>query len=119
MPINPCSLILSTLLQEPNNFYADENYIRVPPHVLSRPALIEIPKRFKLSSDPEYAKEVYLAIAVSHYFDEDEFSGGLQQFRRFVNRNGGDDTFTKRGHFVASSIHLYSEFTGINIAPFH
>ena len=39
--------------------------------------------------------------------DEDEFKG-LQSYRRFKNKEGGDETETQRGQFVASAILFYN-----------
>jgi len=90
-----------------NNFYSDENYIRVTPHVLARPVYVEIPKRYKSSEDAEWAVEEFLVVPVSYYMDEDEFKG-LQSYRRFKNKEGGDETETERGQFVASAVLFYN-----------
>ena len=90
-----------------DNFYSDENYIRVTPHVLARPVYVEVPKRYKGSDDPEWAVEEYLVVPVSYYLDEDEFRG-LQSYRRFKNKEGGDETETERGQYVASAVLFYN-----------
>lgn len=98
------------------NFYDDDNYIRLSPHVLAQQLNVEIPKRYKSSLlDNAWAVEEYLIIPVSYYMDEDEFTG-IQSYRRFLNKEGGDETEVQRGQYVSSAVLFYNReygsFTG-------
>ena len=44
---------------------------------------------------------------MSYYLDEDEFRGS-QSYRRFKNKEGGDETETERGQYVANGILFYN-----------
>ena len=83
-----------------HRFYSDDQYIHIPPHVTSSPTYFEA---IKDPRDPfEHASfEDYAAIAVSYYFDEDEYSGFGNRDKRFVNDLGGE---AKRGQYVASAL---------------
>ena len=83
-------------------YYDSKNYMRVPPHILCDPVLVEIPKKY--GGAHEY--DDYLVVAVSYYFDEDEYQGFFS-YKRFDETDLGDETEMKRGGYVASALMTY------------
>ncbi len=82
-----------------DEYYDASNYIRLPPHVLADPVLVEIPRAY---TDKKEMDDV-LFIPVSYYFDEDEHEGFFS-YRRFEHENLGDQTEARRGSYVASAL---------------
>lgn len=87
----------------PDDFYDTKHYIRLPPHVLSTPVLAEMKKAY--STDKDETEEM-LFVAVSYYFDEDEYDG-LFSYKRFEATDKGDETESSRGMYVASALVVY------------
>ena len=87
-----------------NDYYDSKHYIRLPPHILTTPTLVEVPK---LYSSDKYEKEDMLFVAVSYYFDEDEYDGLLSSYQRFYNTDVGDETEARRGSYIANAIMVY------------
>ena len=94
---------LSEDVKARRHFYDDDQYMHVPPHVTSTPAYFES-IRDSTSTFEKAVYDEYLAIAVSYYFDEDEYSGFGNRDERFINRAGGDESEAKRGQFVSSGL---------------
>lgn len=82
-----------------DEYYDAGNYIRLPPHVLADPVLVEIPRAY---TDKKEIDDV-LFIPVSYYFDEDEHEGFFS-YRRFEHEDLGDQTEARRGSYVASAL---------------
>jgi len=85
-------------------FYSEDQYIHIPPHVTSSPTYFEVNSNPSASYENTSFDE-YIAIAVSYYFDEDEYKYsdfGTQE--RDVNYLGGDISEAKRGQYVASAL---------------
>ncbi len=100
-------------LSPEHDFHEEEKYLHIPPHVLSTPAYFESLKHDPDNSDKVY--EEYLAIAVSYFFDEDEYAATNARQKRLMNDWGGDETEAKRGQFVASAlviVNLQDHFKG-------
>jgi hypothetical protein len=85
------------------DYFDDKHYIRLPPHILSTPVLAELPK---LYSNKQGETENLLFLAVSYYFDEDEYEGFFS-YKRFENSDHGDETETKRGMYTANAIMVF------------
>ncbi|KAL7557243.1 hypothetical protein ACA910_001908 [Epithemia clementina (nom. ined.)] len=85
-----------------DDYYDDKHYIRIPPHILSTPVLVEIPR---LYGDNEI--DDILLVVATYYFDEDEYEGRFS-YKRFSASDHGDETELKRGMFVASAILAYN-----------
>jgi len=82
-----------------HRFYSDDQYVYIPPHVTSSPTYFEAIKDPRDSFE-NASFEDYVAIAVSYYYDEDEYSGvGIRD-----KNLGGDDSEAKRGQYVASAL---------------
>ena len=90
------------LVDHHDDYYDDKHYIRIPPHILSTPVLVEIPR---LYGDNEI--DDILLVVASYYFDEDEYEGKFS-YKRFSGTDRGDETESKRGMYVASAILAYS-----------
>ena len=88
--------------QAQNDYYDEKHYIRLPPHILSTPVLADMKKAYGDSNE----REEMLFIAVSYYFDEDEYEGQFS-YKRFENSDKGDETETDRGKHVASALVAY------------
>jgi hypothetical protein len=82
-----------------NDYYDDKNYIRLPPHVLSTPVLADMKKAY----GDNLEREEMIFMAVSYYFDEDEYEGHFS-YKRFENSDKGDETEMDRGMHVASAL---------------
>jgi hypothetical protein len=82
-----------------DEYYDASNYIRLPPHVLADPVLVEIPRAY---TDKKEMDDV-LFIPVSYYFDEDEHEGFFS-YKRFEHEDLGDQTEARRGSYVASAL---------------
>jgi hypothetical protein len=82
-----------------NDYYDEKHYIRLPPHILASPALADMKKSYSESGE----REEMIFIAVSYYFDEDEYEGHFS-YKRFENTDRGDETEQARGKFVASAL---------------
>jgi len=109
-------------------FHHEDNYLHLPPHVLSGPTYFEALKdgssgTSTSSGRSDFASAVYgeyLAIAVSYYFDEDEYAGSgasasadtnmNMRNKRFVkdwitgSGESEEDSEAKRGQFVANAL---------------
>lgn len=80
-------------------FYKDENYIPLPPHVLSTPALFHVKQDHH--SDFMHTKyDEYLAIAVSYYFDEDDH-------HHYSDDSHKNMTEAIRGQYMSTAIVIY------------
>lgn len=90
---------------EHDEYYKDEHYVRIPPHILTNPTLMEFPKLYNDQGEHEYK----LFVPVSYYMDEDEYEGFFS-YKRFAETDTGDETEVERGMYVASAIMVY-EFT--------
>jgi hypothetical protein len=86
-----------------NDYYDDKHYIRIPPHILGSPVLADMKKAY---SDNDMEREEMIFLAVSYYFDEDEYEGHFS-YKRFENVDKGDETEIERGMHVASAIVAY------------
>lgn len=84
------------------NYYDDKHYVRLPPHILCTPVLVDMPKLYSNNGEIE----TLLFVAVSYYFDEDEYEGFFS-YKRFENTDHGDETETQRGMYVANAIMIY------------
>jgi len=95
-----------------SRYYHEKNYLRLPPHLLSSPTLVELPRSYVgANADPIDRIDELLLCAVSYYFDEDEYGDsltGVQSFRKQANTDGGDETEEKRGRYVANAIMGYN-----------
>jgi hypothetical protein len=69
------------------NYYDEKHYVRLPPHILCTPTLIEMPKLYSTNGEVENL----LLVAVSYYFDEDEYEGFFS-YKRFEHTDHGDET---------------------------
>lgn len=92
----------SSYYESQRQFYKDENYIPLPPHVLSTPTL------FHVKQDPQseliHTKyDEYLAIAVSYYFDEDDHHHNYSDAGHPKNM-----TEAIRGQYMATAIVIYN-----------
>lgn len=87
---------------EHNEYYDGKHYIRVPPHILCTPVMAELPKLYGDANE----KDLIIFVAVSYYLDEDEYEGFFS-YKRFQDKDKGDDTELKRGHYVGSAIMSY------------
>ena len=85
-----------------NDYYDEKHYIRITPHILCTPVLAELPRAYGDTNE----KDDILLVAVSYYFDEDEFAGH-RSYKRFKATDVGDETEVKRGQYVASAIMSY------------
>ncbi|CAJ1936648.1 unnamed protein product [Cylindrotheca closterium] len=90
---------------EHDEYYKDEHYVRLPPHILANPTLMEFPKMYNDNGEHEYQ----LFVPVSYYMDEDEYEGFFS-YKRFDETDIGDETEVQRGMYVASAIMVY-QFT--------
>jgi hypothetical protein len=88
--------------EEHSEYYDTKNYIRIPPHILSTPVLAEIPKLYGNTNE----MDDILFVAVSYYFDEDEYDGFFS-YKRFDESDHGDETEVQRGTFLGSAIMAY------------
>ena len=86
-----------------NDYYDEAHYIRIPPHILCTPVVAELPRAYGDKSE----KDDVLIVAVSYFFDEDEYEGH-RSYKRFHATDKGDETEVKRGQYVASAIMSYS-----------
>lgn len=82
-----------------NDYYDDKHYIRLPPHVLSTPVLADMKKAY----GDNLERDEMLFMAVSYYFDEDEYEGQFS-YKRFESTDKGDETEMNRGMHVASAL---------------
>ena len=89
--------------EKENDYYDEKHYIRIPPHVLCTPVLAELPRTYGDKNE----KDDILLVAVSYYFDEDEYEGH-RSYKRFKATDTGDETEVKRGQYVASAIMAYN-----------
>lgn len=85
-----------------DEYFDDKHYVRLPPHILSTPVIAEMPKLYSDNGETENL----LFLAVSYYFDEDEYDGFFS-YKRFEDRDHGDETETQRGMFVANAIMIF------------
>lgn len=85
-----------------SDYYDSKHYIRLPPHILTTPVLVEVPKLYGNTDE----KEDILLVAVSYYLDEDEYEGFFS-YKRFQMTDQGDETEASRGCYVASAIMAY------------
>ena len=85
------------------DYFDDKHYIRLPPHILCTPVVAELPKMY---SNNKAETEKLLFLAVSYYFDEDEYEGFFS-YKRFVNSDYGDETETQRGMYTANAIMVF------------
>jgi len=85
-----------------DEYFDDEYYMRLPPHVLCTPVLAELPKPYTTNGETENL----LFVAVSYYYDEDEYEGFFS-YKRFENSDHGDETETKRGLYTANAIMVF------------
>ncbi len=85
-----------------DEYYDDKNYVRIPPHILCTPVAAELPKMYSQNGETE----TLLFVAVSYYFDEDEYEGFFS-YNRFRDRDQGDETEVQRGMYVANAIMVY------------
>ena len=85
-----------------DTYFDDKHYIRLPPHILCTPVLAELPKPYTTTGETEQL----LFLAVSYYFDEDEYEGFFS-YERFDETDKGDETETKRGMYTASAIVVF------------
>jgi hypothetical protein len=83
-------------------YYDEKHYIRIPPHILCTPVLAELPKQYGNTNE----KDDILFVAVSYFFDEDEYEGHFS-YKRFNATDHGDETEVKRGSYVASALMAY------------
>ena len=86
----------------PDDYYDGKHYVRVPPHILCTPVAAELPKLYSQKGETE----TLLFLAVSYYFDEDEYEGFFS-YKRFRDRDEGDETEVQRGMYVANAIMVY------------
>jgi hypothetical protein len=91
-----------------NDYYDEKHYIRLPPHILASPTLADMKRSYSESGE----RESMIFIAVSYYFDEDEYEGHFS-YKRFDNTDRGDETEQSRGKYVASALVSYA-FDGEN-----
>ena len=84
------------------DYFDDKHYIRLPPHILCTPVLAELPKLYTNNGETENL----LILAVSYYFDEDEYEGFFS-YKRFDNADQGDETETQRGMYTANAIMIF------------
>lgn len=85
-----------------NEYYDEKHYVRIPPHILCTPVAAEVPKLYSQTNE----METVLFIAVSYYLDEDEYEGFFS-YKRFRDRDQGDETEVQRGMYVANAIMIY------------
>ncbi len=85
-----------------DDYFDDEHYMRLPPHVLATPVLAELPKPYTTNGETENL----LFLAVSYYYDEDEYEGFFS-YKRFENTDHGDETEAKRGLYTANAIMVF------------
>jgi len=85
------------------DYFDDKHYIRLPPHILCTPVVAELPKMY--GQKPGEIDTV-LFVAVSYFFDEDEYEGFFS-YKRFANSDHGDETETKRGMYTANAIMMF------------
>ncbi len=90
------------------DYYDEKHYMRLPPHILSSPVLADMKKQY---SDNNEREEMFF-VAVSYYFDEDEYEGHFS-YKRFESTDKGDETEVNRGKYVASALVSYT-IDGIN-----
>lgn len=81
---------------EHNEYYDTKHYLRITPHILADPVHAELPKMYSNGNE----KEDVLYVAVSYFFDEDEYDG-MFRYKRFVAEDLGDENEVKRGYYVA------------------
>jgi hypothetical protein len=82
-----------------NEYYDTKHYIRITPHILADPVLVEMPKLYSTTNE----KEDVLFVPVSYYFDEDEYDG-LFRYKRFKAEDVGDETEVRRGYYLSRSV---------------
>ena len=109
-------------------FYSDENYIYLPPHVLSSPTYFEVVNKMEAESGSEnvehkkkninqqYSISEYIAFAVSYYIDEDEYTttthsaSSTTRHKKYSTDEvtvNDIDTESKRGLYVASALVIF------------
>lgn len=86
-----------------SDYYDEKHYMRLPPHILSSPVLADMKKQYSDSNE----REEMIFVAVSYYFDEDEYEGHFS-YKRFENTDKGDETEVNRGKYVASALVSYT-----------
>ena len=87
---------------EHDEYYDDKHYVRIPPHILCTPVAADLPKMYSQNGE----LETLLFIAVSYYLDEDEYEGFFS-YKRFRDRDHGDETEVQRGMYLANAIMVY------------
>ena len=87
---------------ERDEYYDEKHYIRISPHILCTPVLVEFPKLYNDNGEVEN----YLFVAVSYFMDEDEYDG-LFSYHRFENTDHGDESEVQRGMYIANAIMVY------------
>ena len=70
------------------------------PYVLSTTVLADIKKAY---GNDENDREEIIVMAVSYYFDKDEYEGFFS-YKRFESTDKGDETETNRGMHVANAL---------------
>jgi len=85
------------------DYFDNKHYIRLPPHILCTPVLAELPKLYSKNAGET---EKLLFVAVSYYFDEDEYEGFFP-YKRFKDSDHGDQTETQRGMYTANAIMVF------------
>ena len=107
-------------------FYSDENYIYLPPHVLSSPTYFEVVNKVKSrlvdeknsknkNNHQQYSISEYIAIAVSYFIDEDEYTSATQSSSTTRHKKYSTDKVTasdmdtesKRGLYVANALVIF------------
>ena len=83
-------------------YYESSNYLRIAPHILADPVLVELPKPYVTTGE----KEDILFVPVSYYMDEDEFEGFFS-YQRFTDLDHGAENEVRRGGYVASALMAY------------
>jgi len=84
-------------------YFDDKHYIRLPPHILCTPVIVDLPTPY---SNNYEETENLLFLAISYYFDEDEYEGFFP-YRRFEHRDYGDETESQRGMYIANAIMIF------------
>mmetsp|Transcript_4506 Transcript_4506/g.11353 ORF Transcript_4506/g.11353 Transcript_4506/m.11353 type:complete len:698 (+) Transcript_4506:1017-3110(+) len=84
------------------DYYDDKHYVRLPPHILSTPVIVEMPKLYNTNGETE----LLMFVAVSYYYDEDEYEG-LFSYKRFSETDRGDETEVQRGMYLSNALMIY------------
>lgn len=87
---------------EHDEYYDDKHYVRIPPHILCTPVAADLPKLYSQNGETE----TLIFVAVSYYFDEDEYEGFFS-YKRFRDRDQGDESEVQRGMYAANAIMVY------------